>query len=79
MDTPPQRRLQNEGPLLVGAEDVWLAPCPFCGGAADLTGDADAPFFQVVCLREACEVHPSTDFHEALEAAVAVWNRRSGP
>lgn len=78
METPP-RRLTNDGPLIVGAEDVQLAPCPFCGGAADLAGDVEAPFFQVVCLQEGCEVCPNTDFQDTLEAAVAVWNRRPGP
>lgn len=75
---PSPRRLTNDGPLIVGAEDFWLAPCPFCGGAADLVGDVDAPFFQVVCLQEACRVHPSTDCRDTLEAAVGVWNQRPG-
>ena len=73
------RVLRNEGPLIVGADAVRLAPCPFCGGAADIAGDVDALFFQVVCLRDPCEVRPSTAFHDTPEASAAVWNRRRHP
>ena len=62
-------------------KNLYLKPCPFCGGPASLYS-VEHPHEQIAyavdCENKDCEVSACTQLHETPEEAVTVWNRRPG-
>lgn len=57
-----------------------LAPCPFCGGEAELDNAAEPQFARrptVTCKNENCFGYMPSAYYARDAEAIAAWNRRS--
>jgi hypothetical protein len=53
-----------------------LKPCPFCGAEPDMW-DTNAGDWYIDCSNKDCYIQPGMPKPLPMEAAIAIWNRRS--